>query len=458
VDELEGFLSAQRDKGELDSDGEFTISVENARLKLRKYQLSHPVFYLLKIFQSAVKANPFYIRIELSGRTVRLWFETQHSVYDIPKMISALDTVLAPAEVGLRHLVIGINSSMAIEPEYVMWGEWAEQARAVKITKDGVQMVQNPKPPVKGFPHIGGASYLFELKKRGSFLRSEVAIEEAMVKTRCCYAPAKVILNGRELSNRWDSAHTSPRLNELTEPFFLTERFVLDPRGRFEQGSVDLREYDEEGELWLRKGRAKKSFCLQFLGPIGQVVRPEVDRPLRCSAEYAVPVALTGESKIYVVKDGVVLNPVRLSDRKDQFTQMGALAVIQGDDVEVDVSEFSVVEDRAFQEFVDEAYHNWGEMVATVLPRLDRLKRCPAEPEHEERGERRRQSVAGASGGCLLPFLIGLVVPDLMAGGVYTSVGALAMLGGALFPYRKQPADRDQQLREYVQEHLPGST
>ena len=457
MDELEGFLSAQRGEGELDSDGEFTMSLEKARQKLRKFQLGNPAFYLLKIFQSAVRACADKIEIKLSGRTVRLWFQTEEPVYDIARILAALDTVLGCQDQGLRHLVIGINSSLAVEPEHVLWGEWGPHPRALKITDAGVETVQPPKPPCPNFGGSARVGYMFEIKRKGSLLSQSFAAEKQALESRCCYAPATVLLNGHELTNRWDSAHGSAELRALSRPFFLTERFVLDPEGQIEQSAVDLRGYENEGDLWLRHNRKKASFCLQFLDPQGWA-EPEREGPLRCRAAFAVPLALTGESRIYVVKDGVVLNPVKLAYRKDRFAHLGAVALFQGDDVEVDMSEFSVKEDLTFQRFVDESYHNWGEMAAMMLPRLNQLKRCPGEYEREEKRSRWRSGAGAATGGgCLLPLLIGIVFPEI-GESLFPTVVAVGALGGFAYPFRKRPPDRDEQLREYVRERLQSST
>ncbi len=72
MDELDDVLQELRDRGALDSRGEFTLDWRHALERLRGFQLPDRCFYVLKWIQSAVAARATRCQVRASARALSL--------------------------------------------------------------------------------------------------------------------------------------------------------------------------------------------------------------------------------------------------------------------------------------------------------------------------------------------------------------------------------------------------
>lgn len=449
--DLDRFLQGQRAEGGLDSVGEFTIALEKARKKLEKYQLADPSFYLLKIFQAAVRAKAKEVHIKLTRREVYLWFETPERTFPLEDTLTGLDNALQVPDSGLRHLVLGVNASLVLEPEKVSWSEWSpEQNSGFQIENGNLQVGPSPKAPNKKFPSNGNSGYLFYVLKKppGSIFRSASAEEHIAVSQRCGFAPAKVILDGRELSARWKTLEIAPWHAHVSKPFYLGERTVLDDRGRVEMPPVAHRKYKLKPGLWIRKDNSQDTFCHQFVDSNNRPQEVQPGQKLTCLGAYAIPLALNGPNTVTFVKDGVLLESVEVKAPTARLRPLGAVAIVDGKNLAVDMSEFKVLENEAFNETLEQCRKNWVILRELCREEMDQIKRATTDGEKKEILERTKGEslVCGGVGCFATPIFVGFVAQFLSVSlpGPFLTLSGLAgaILGYVIPRYRVEISRR----------------
>ena len=413
MSELENFLSGQRADGGLDSVGEFTIALEKARKKLEKYQLADPSFYLLKIFQAAIRAGAKEVQIKLTRREVYLWFETEDRAFPLQDTLTGLDNSLEVPESALRHLVLGVNATLVLEPIRVSWSEWSpEQNSGFHIENGELQVGELPQSPIKKFPAEGRSGYVFHVLKKApsSMFKSASAEEHVAVSQRCGFAPAKVVLDGRELSQRWQTQQVHPWHEALSKPFYLAERTVLEKSGSVEMPPIPYKKYDRKPGLWIRKGGSRHSFCHQFVDVHGLSQEVQPKQKLSCRGAYAIPIALSGSNTVTFVKDGVLLESVEVPTADVGFPALGAVAIVDGSDLSVDISEFKVLQDQVFSDTLSRCKYEWTSLRQVCKENLHRLSRDKTAAEVNQAA----QDSQGESVGCACLGCLGL--PAILAG------------------------------------------
>lgn len=457
MSEIERYLQEQTHQGQKDSVGVFTIALEKARQKLSQYQLADPSFYLLKVFQAAVHAGTSEVQIKLSRSSVRLWFETPHRAYPMTDTLRALDDALGVKAQGLRHLVLGLNASLVLDPVGVSWTEWApEGEQALAIVEGELHVVAAGKKPQKKFPREGYSGYLLQLDKAPPSLLgpSASAAEHTAVSQRCGYAPLNVVLDGKRLSGAWKTTACPPWLDELSQPFYLGERFVTDPGGPVSTPARSLNHYLDTPGCWLKKGSGKATFCLQFVDTDHVAQRPTPGQPIRCRGAYAIPLALEGGNSVTLIKDGVLLESVWTVP--DRFADAGAVAIVDGSHLNVDMSEFKVIKDDAYWETLARVEDQWGLLASACLKHLDQLKRAKAETESKANQNKRYQGyTCGCLSGCLVPMVLGVILPITTIQPYFGAAALAGVVGGLGMPWLLEPPpNRDVQLQQEIAPRL----
>ena len=461
MSDLEKFLSSQRSEGQVESEGEFTIALEKARQKLQQYQLADSSFYLLKVFQAAVHAGAETIYIRLTRKDVYLWFEVPERPYPLDQTMASLGNVLGMKPSGLRHLALGLNASLVMSPEQVWWCEWHPEGKgALKIVAGVMEPAEPPKPPKWGFPSEGHSGYLLTVNKKAPSLLgpSANATEHTAVSQRCGFAPAAVILDNVRLEMRWKTKQTPYAGGSVSQPFYVGERFVLDPAGGIGGQQVSVSGYKKEDDVWLRRGRQPKSFCLQFVDPNGREAAPQKSSGLRCSGAYALPLALSGSNTATFIKDGVLMESVVIEPEPGGLTQVGAVALLDAHELQVDISEFKMIRDERFEQLLAETRAHWKTLSRACLTHLPYLKNAPTDHEVEQYRNKNSGFAAGCSclGGCVIPIFLFGVFPVL--GGSELAIMTtclLGLVGGAATPFAlNRPPNQDESLRAHVRRRL----
>lgn len=448
--DLDSFIAAQREAGSLDSRGEFTVALEKARAKLREYQLADPSFYLLKIFQAGVRAGADEIHIRLGRRQVRLWFylDEASAEFDFDRLFSIIQDVLSAPVSALRHLVVGLNASLVKDPDEVIWGHWERQAssKAVRLSGDEFEVVSDPPVPGRFWTDSRSHLYYFQARFPGgvSLFSSATSEEHTAVVQRCGFAPVKVFLDTRPIEARWQERDAGWAAG-ISAPFYLAERFVLDSQSPALGGQMpSLLGYHRNGVDRLRIGRGRKTFCIQVVDVAGNPTEPERG-PLRARAAFALPMSMNGKDSVTVIQDGVLLESVSLEGEG-----LGRLALMDGSALKVDLSEFRVVRDQAYQALEVQARQQWRLLENGLLANLKYLRTSPTDAQLKQANPESGMVIAGGClGSCLGPTLGGILFPFLMFGSMPTLFMFLGLVGGVLTPYglkRMQIPNSDQRL------------
>lgn len=107
---VEELLAELREHGTIDSRGEFTLSLSEARRKLVQYQSSNKARYLLLLLSAATAAGATSLTVEQSPRNCRLVMPQAH----IPEsaLLSAFAEPHRPsASPGASDLVLGLQGA-----------------------------------------------------------------------------------------------------------------------------------------------------------------------------------------------------------------------------------------------------------------------------------------------------------------------------------------------------------
>ena len=210
MSEISDLLESLANVGELDSKGEFTVSLREAGRKLGLLQLPEPRAYILKLVQWAVRSHSSHIEVEVRGETIKVWHNGETP--DFRQLLRADSLLSATGAMG--HLGIGLNSLLTLEP------------RSVRLECEGAFLKLHPEleygvmePPLRD----RGTSLVLEGVSRRFFERSRLVAEtarrywdviprmfsvvpdalgfiqpeRALVRQRCLKANVPIYLNGR---------------------------------------------------------------------------------------------------------------------------------------------------------------------------------------------------------------------------------------------------------------------
>lgn len=462
MEELDAFLDHQSKMGDTESeDRAFTISLEKARQKLRRYRLPYPAFYVLKIIQGAVGAGTAKIQIKLTRKEVKIWFEVPDRSFAVNEVLASLTNPAGQVSEELRHLIVGLSSSEVVAPISTIWAEYLEgESSALMICGETLRKVEAPEAPPKGFPGPGKVGYLFHLTKDAALLalRSATLPERTVIVERCRYAPVQICLDGKLLSARWSSDFCPKWMEKLSRPFTLAERFLVDQEGSLEFPLASTSNYkytDTSGVdsrsagCWVRKRPTPEPFLTEYLTVQGSPLK-NPPRVARCRAAYAIPLSVTGDNCLILVKDGVVLQAVPVSS--SNLPRVGAVALVDAGNLDLDLSEFGAVVNAAFERLVADAVEQWRTMIETSKQMIPFLHRVP--PVQENKNKQDNSVSCGCLGGCLLPVVVGALLPGLVESmaGLWVALGLLT--GGAAPFVVNVHLGRNDELRRNVWERL----
>lgn len=359
--DINQFLNSQLEVGEVQSEGEFTISLDKARKKLAEFQLTDPHFYILKIIQAAVACGSGRVDVKLKRSGVAVHFATASPAFSEKSLMDALANPAGATPGTLECLAIGINSSLVGDPQEVTFAWWdGNTGRAVQVKDDVMSIVQVPDQPDN--PE-GIFLCRFEIVKTGgSWFRSASSDEHAILTTHCQFAAVEIYLDGRALDKTPPKIAAGLGMSDLTEPFHLVERVKPDPAGTLKMELPALKRRGRGRSGWLRTGKKTSTFCVQ----------PHLDQSNRkpnSSAYYSLPVGLNGVDTIHLVRHGV-----RVETIMDHHIGAGATAIMPADHLTFDLSGFKVQRNEAFQELLQVAKQEWLEMLDQVGPDLRALR------------------------------------------------------------------------------------
>jgi tetratricopeptide (TPR) repeat protein len=353
-EDLPAFLSALRGPDPVESSGRFTIDLAKAREKLRQFQAAEPIFYLLKLVQAAVAARAQRIDVRLTQHTVLLSMVLPpgNPLADSARLTQLLLYDPQSAAVGpVRHLAIGLHASVTLEPERVHWSYWPGQSSpgAWSINLSGGEVELGMAAPMRAqFGRSGTDLAEFSLTRQAK-MKPHSYDERQHLARRCAFCPVPLFLDERRLTGLRSQPPPSGEL-WMGGAYYLSERFLLADDGfrmsappwpKLKQFVGDLFFNSEEisGNIHTRF----PTFAYQLQGEAVESGTEE----LLCSCALALPSHLCGTSRLVVVKHGVTLEPVLLTDRR--FKNFGVQALVAGDRVATDLSEFKAIADKQLE-------------------------------------------------------------------------------------------------------------
>lgn len=439
--DIEDFLTAQKESGQVESQGGFTIAVEKARQKLGKFQLDDPGFYLLKVIQAAVWGGASRIEIRTSRDKLALWFDAPIPLGPFDEFWAALRNPLETSEGPFKLLALGFNAGMfsgSKQVSLVWWG--AEESRSLLAVGDELSGASTPERPAE----LAWAAnlYMFSvLKSQAGWFKSALQKELDAVRGRCGYCPVEIRIDGTALvPGRPPRATTASWLQPHSLPFWLVERAVPEEAGGISVAGPRMRGRIRVASGWRRGDRLPETF-------LWQPAEPEFRGSLRCSGVYALPLGLSGPDRVALVRHGVMVATITVHN-----SRAGAYAVVPADSLSFDLSGFGVVRDGRFEELCGRVSHTWRDMLSSVNSELEHLTSTVSDVERKETEERVGNRVGC---GCVSFFLMVILCAQAGVTGDFVFLfGVMAGGGGAYVPSLRKGGDHQAAFQAAVRQRL----
>ncbi len=238
----------------------------------------------------------------------------------------------------LRHLCLGLNSCQAWDPSLARWASWT--------TRSGEELDLLPHRVLPYQPgHLPSGSqccYRFQ-----AWMPRDCGPEREGLISRAGLAPAALFLNGEHHKGQLPPPVPAPWHQELSQPFYLAVSVEQDIQARL---PYSLEELTPAPILYcVPVAESREVFLLEGCEP-GNL--------LPCDGVYALSLGLEGPGSVYVVQDGVLLDPISVSEGVP-----GAVAMVASEGLQLDASAFRVVRDRACDKLVDRVVRRCADLV-----------------------------------------------------------------------------------------------
>ena len=112
---LNQFLDQMKSEGGHDSEGLFTLSLEKAAEKLKKFQLTDPNLFMLNLVACAVIRRATYFLVSYSEGVLRVTFDGE--LFDR----TALESIFYSDEVSKRELAVALTAAKSLEPSALLF-------------------------------------------------------------------------------------------------------------------------------------------------------------------------------------------------------------------------------------------------------------------------------------------------------------------------------------------------
>jgi hypothetical protein len=346
---VDQFLISQTSEGALDSSGTFTLSPKEARQKMKMAGLPDPAHYALKFVQAAVAAGCDWLDVVVERTTLRFRFAPCSALdLTLEHIACALMSVATLPQGWLRHLAVGVN---AATESFITEVLWQTPKGSVILGQEELRVDE------------GRGSFELVLRKSigwKSLLGTQFAGEYAVLTRRCRFAPLNLTIDGRPVERPFPNRYG---LDSGGTPLPAVDGFMAESvrpgKGLFlAQPSTGQYEEWAPGTRFLMADGGKDAGCspLVLLGLHG------VESTVAADAVVAVLPLREERGDVTLVKDGVTLEPFRVN--LDRFPRVGLVA--DASELSVDLTEFQVVEDRAFGDKMGEL-QRWTQGVLQAL-------------------------------------------------------------------------------------------
>ncbi|MGK0359010.1 MAG: hypothetical protein ACI9U2_001306 [Bradymonadia bacterium] len=197
---IDDLMADLRSEGTVHSQGGFTLDRDKAREKMRQFQLADPREYLLQLVRSAHCQGATRIDIEIDADDMQVRFDgATFTERDFEELYDALfGRADDPAIAGRRHLALGLNAALGLDPRRITVRSGAARLVVVPEEDDDFGPLD---PPVDGtWIHARDRLRFSNVFRFFQGLSGSLP-EAKLVADRCGFSATRIILNGAPLPN-----------------------------------------------------------------------------------------------------------------------------------------------------------------------------------------------------------------------------------------------------------------
>jgi hypothetical protein len=436
--DLLAYLQEQADEGVVDSAGDFTVSLQNARKKLAKFALPRETAWVSKLVQAAAAWKMKTMLVGQSKDETQFFFQTSTPA-QLPtpnEVVNALLSGKIALETPLDHFCLGLRALVEqatlsfllvvndgeVKPQPIYagahYGKLSEGARlGEKFDRAvGMTLTVRHSPPITGNSHM---SEVLGLKQFGLPILEEL-------RDYAYPSPVPIVQSGRHLEGFLDSPlfrQSSQRplvLSGLTNLAHSPERLPLPPS--FEEKQLSFLTHPRRAR---RNYQGQKSFACAYILKAGS------------------PTLVLGDSyrrgNFNWVRDGVVVQSSSLDIRTKT---MGLHIMANAEGLKTDLTGFQLVQDEVYFNRKAEIFTALGDQILTWYDRVDDFFREDrdeesAQDEEFDADQAFRKRVKVLLKGSAAGLLLTLVNPPF---GVTATLGSMATAYGPHFWKRENDA------------------
>ena len=373
--QLQDLLSNMRSEGEVvTSAGDFTIHHSKAEAKLKKFQLSNPFFYVLKLVQSAVLSGATSVDIECQAHQVSLKHDGEPPYpAELKELLNHLfltQEERAPRPRSLQRLASAVNTAVAAHARQLTircddgnasyeqsWRASGTEFRELKQSKGpGVTFVLKRKADdvASSLRHVGDTRLIDLVKGH----RSSIQKEEAALWDRCIFAPIPVRVNGERISRTCFGTPRYPDYNGKRSgkvPF----RHWLENRDHY-RGRLCHKRYhliqayhraQDTETVHLRAFEQAHSFLISQSHPH--------QKDLPCAMILGLESGRNLPNRVNFLQEGVLIEQEVLD-----LPVQGLFALLSAHQLKTDLSGFKLSRGESYDQLLEEIKRAVGEMVA----------------------------------------------------------------------------------------------
>ncbi|MFN8610932.1 MAG: hypothetical protein U0931_25545 [Vulcanimicrobiota bacterium] len=203
---INNFLDSLKRDGEFESSGHFSLDSKTSLDKLKKFRLTNPAELVLHLVASASYRGATRIQAELSTNSLRLAYDGMgFSKSEMDSIFSSYFVAeQTPANLSRASMAIALQTIQQLDPDFVVFESWkGGTGQVMQLYEDKVWL--ETLESKKQVAESEGYQYLcYELRETfwnycfPTLTRAGQA-EQALLKERCGYGPARLWLNGREV-------------------------------------------------------------------------------------------------------------------------------------------------------------------------------------------------------------------------------------------------------------------
>ena len=345
---MDSFISGLSGEGRSDSEGSFTLDVRKALKKLERFQLRSEQHYLAKLLQAAYCLDATEIHIDLGVRSLDFSFKFEWDpTVDVLPLAEGLGGIKKLGSPAARHLALALRSAGG----RVRWQ--LAKNRFLEVGEDRVALDQSGTFLGRAIFQVLRQSWWEGFKRVWRRSDEHLFLYEALR-----FYPKPVYLDGRQIyRHNWLRKIKPGGLwyGYRSMPYYLLEAYfgsslelpsIGAAAARWEGFSADGPEGFYRNDRIKESGRGLvtdlRNVGFQFQVP---TLYKWTERVHHYGVALALPLEMKGPARVHFLLDGVLSDGVSV-----ELGCPGLLCVVSGEGLEVDMSEFQVVQNLEYRQ------------------------------------------------------------------------------------------------------------